>query len=414
MSATALAEKPVSRAKTLLRAAVHRNRALSVEGALERIFSLAFRGLVYPQIWEDPEVDMEAMDIQPHHHVVAIASGGCNVLSYLVANPARITAVDLSPAHVALLKLKIAGLQELPEWQSFYRFFGEAASRENIADYAAYLKEHVDAPTRAYWDGRMANGRRRVSRFSRNIYRQGLLGRFIGAGHVMARLGGVKLQGLLACETLDDQRRYFDRNIAPLFERRLVRHLCSYRAALFGLGIPPAQYGALAGSTNMADVLRQRLERLACDFPVSENYFAWQAFGRSYAPHASGPLPPYLREQNFGTLRKRADRVKVLHASVTDTLAAARMGSVDRVVLLDAQDWMSDAQLNALWAAINHAARPGARVIFRTAGAESGLEGRVDPGILSRWTYAQGQSEDLTRKDRSSIYGGFHIYDRAN
>ena len=46
------------RSGNLVGHAVHRNRMLSLEGALERVFSFAFRGLVYPQIWEDPVVDM--------------------------------------------------------------------------------------------------------------------------------------------------------------------------------------------------------------------------------------------------------------------------------------------------------------------------------------------------------------------
>ncbi len=75
--------------------AVHRHRHLSKQGLLERAFTFAFRGLVYAQIWEDPAVDMEALAITPDSHVVTIASGGCNVLSYLTADPAKITAVDL-------------------------------------------------------------------------------------------------------------------------------------------------------------------------------------------------------------------------------------------------------------------------------------------------------------------------------
>ena len=45
----------------LVHEAVHRNRPLSREGLSERLFTLAFGGLVYPQIWEDPEVDLEAL-----------------------------------------------------------------------------------------------------------------------------------------------------------------------------------------------------------------------------------------------------------------------------------------------------------------------------------------------------------------
>ena len=45
--------------KNRLNEAVRRNRILSREGMLEVLFAWLFRGLVYPQIWEDPEIDME-------------------------------------------------------------------------------------------------------------------------------------------------------------------------------------------------------------------------------------------------------------------------------------------------------------------------------------------------------------------
>ena len=65
---------------TILNDAILPNRG-SKAGLLERAFALMFRGLVYPQIWEDPVADMEALAIGPDHHVVTIASGGCNALS---------------------------------------------------------------------------------------------------------------------------------------------------------------------------------------------------------------------------------------------------------------------------------------------------------------------------------------------
>ena len=402
------------RSGNLVGHAVHRNRMLSLEGALERIFSLAFRGLVYPQIWEDPVVDMAAMEIKPHHHVVTIASGGCNVLSYLTASPARITAVDLNRTHVALTRLKLAGLAALPGWQEFYRFFGEADDRQNTRDYRRYLRSAIDGETRKYWEGRSWLGRKRVKHFQNNIYHKGLLGRFIGMGHVMAKLYGCDLKGLLACRSVEQQREFFETKIAPLFQRPLVKWLTNQKVSLYGLGIPPAQYEALAGGGRMADVLHKRLERLTCGFPLRENYFTWQAFGRSYAPGASGPLPPYLREDNFSQLRANGGRVSVNRISLTDALEAMPAKSVDRFVLLDAQDWMTDIQLNALWRAISRAATPEARVIFRTAGTETILPGRVDGEILHQWQYREVRSRELGDRDRSSIYGGFHIYERTN
>jgi S-adenosylmethionine-diacylglycerol 3-amino-3-carboxypropyl transferase len=395
-----------------LKQAVRRHRALSREGLLERLFERLFRGLVYTQIWEDPEVDLEALQLGPDNHIVAIASGGCNVLSYLVDDPARITAVDLSSAHVALNRLKLMALNRLPNWETYYRFFGAADDEANVAAYRRLIAPHLDAQSRLYWEGRSLQqlGRRRISIFARNAYRHGVLGRFIGVTHALCRAYGVDLNELLSARTLEEQRAFFEEALAPLFDKRAVRWATANRLSLYGLGIPPAQYEALAGGSDMRHVLRQRLERLACGFSLDDNYFAWQAFGRSYAENASGPLPPYLRREHFDTLRARADRVEVLNRSVTEYLAGCADASRDRYVLLDAQDWMTDAQLNALWAEITRTARPGARVIFRTAAEPSLLPGRVAPAILDRWRYEAAQSLELSARDRSAIYGGFHLY----
>ncbi len=404
--------------RELLKQAVHRNGLLSRDGMLEHLFTWAFKGLVYPQIWEDPEIDLEALAIGPDCHVVAIASGGCNILSYLTADPRRITAVDLNRAHVALSRLKLAAARRLPNWSTFYRFFGEADDKANVAAYWRFLASHLDAETRAYWEGRglLGLGRRRVTLFARNLYRHGLLGRFLGAGYWAARIYGVDLRQALRARSLSEQRSFFDTTLAPLFDKPLVRWATRNRVSLYGLGIPPAQYDALAaaGDGHMATVLRARLERLACGFSFDDNYFAWQAFGRSYASDGEGPLPPYLRRDHFEAVRTRADRVEVLHRSLTDYLAGRPDRSVDRYVLLDAQDWMTDAQLQALWHQITRTARDGARVIFRTAAEPSLLPGRVCADTLAGWRYEEATSRALADRDRSAIYGGFHLYVRRD
>jgi S-adenosylmethionine-diacylglycerol 3-amino-3-carboxypropyl transferase len=395
-----------------LKEAVRRHRTLSGEGLLERLFEKLFNGLVYTQIWEDPEIDLEALQLAPDSHVVAIASGGCNVLSYLIDDPARITAVDLSQAHVALNRLKLAAVSRLPNWEAFYRFCGAADDKANMAVYRDRIAPYLDEQSRAYWEKRSLQqfGRRRISIFARNAYRHGVLGRFIGFNHAVARAYGVDLHELLSARTLDEQRRFFETTLAPLFDKRVVRWATGNRLSLYGLGIPPAQYEALAGGSDMRHVLRARLERLTCGFPLDDNYFAWQAFGRSYAQDASGPLPPYLRRDHFESVRGRADRVEVMNRSITEYLASCPDASRDRYVLLDAQDWMTDARLNALWSEITRTARPGARVIFRTAAEPSLLPGRLDDAVLSRWHYEADHSKSLGDRDRSAIYGGFHLY----
>ena len=65
----------VAVAKRIIDDAVVRKDAKAGDKLLDRAFALAFKGLVYAQIWEDPVVDMEGLEIGPGMRVMCIASG---------------------------------------------------------------------------------------------------------------------------------------------------------------------------------------------------------------------------------------------------------------------------------------------------------------------------------------------------
>ena len=398
----------------LLEKAAHQRPANTRRGALERLFTLMFQGFVYNQIWEDPDVDLEALELSPQHRLVTIASGGCNVVNYLAADPQEIVAVDLNENHIALTRLKLAALEHLPGYDEFFRFFGHANDKANRDAYDAWLKERLDEETRRYWEKRTPNGRR-INMFARNLYRHGLLGRFIGILHAVAKLHGKRLEDVLDARTIEEQRSAFEREIAPLFDYKSIKLLSKSPVSLYALGIPPAQYDELVSSTNgnAIAVLRERVERLACDFPINKNYFAWQAFGRGYDIENRMAVPAYLRRDTYEVIRERTDRVSVHHASLTDFLRSQPAQSMHRYVLLDAQDWMNASQLAALWREIDRTADArDARVIFRTAGPESPLPRKLPADLLAPWEYREHESRAWHARDRSSIYGGFHVYAR--
>jgi len=400
----------------LVKAAVYNTPAITTKGVLDRLFALWFQRFVYNQIWEDPSVDLAALRIDATSRVVTIASGGCNVLNYLLAGPKSITAIDLNPAHIALTRLKLAAAAHLDDHETFFRLFGTADDRANRTIYDDVLRPHLDPATRAFWERRTFTGKRRIDFLADGLYRHAVLGRFIGFLHRVAALTGRRPARLLLARTLEEQARLFDEVLAPLFDMRMFRALCRLPVMSYSLGIPPAQFGLLRGQAdgNLAGLFRERVRRLACDFPIAENYFAWQGFGRTYDVENRQALPDYLREENFDALRAGVDRVETQVASMTDYLATQLPASLDRYVLLDAQDWMNADQLTRLWRQIDHTARTGARVIFRTAARESLLEAKLPRALLKPWHYERALSEELLARDRSAIYGGFHVYVRED
>src|SRR5580698_6283692 len=123
----------------LIADAVRNSRGDDRSNLWDRLFAFWFRRLVYTQIWEDPEADLAALQLPIGSTIVTISSGGCNALSYLIAQPAQVYAVDPNQAHLSLLKLKIAGVRALSKYSDFWQFFGEAASPANAQLYRERL-----------------------------------------------------------------------------------------------------------------------------------------------------------------------------------------------------------------------------------------------------------------------------------
>ena len=377
----------------------------------DKLFALWFDRLVYTQIWEDPQIDIQALEIKSTDHMLTIASGGCNALSYLMEHPAKISVVDLNHAHIALLQLKRAAIKSLDSHDDFYRFFGVAKSSSNVRIYHNIIRSQLDETSRDYWE-HATFGFKRIQMFAKGFYKFGLLGQIIGVIHLAAKLHRVKLSDLLLQKTVEDQAQWFDQHVAKIFDNRLVTKICSSPYALYNLGIPPSQHMVLCDNIpqNMSEILKQRARHLATVAPVADNYFAWQAFARKYDDGARGPLPAYLKRENYGILRASIEMLDIEQNNIRDKLNQMGAQSVDIVNLLDAQDWMSPSEVTALWQAITKASKPGARVIFRTAGTLSPVEASLTPELGQRWRRDDALSDSLGPQDRSGVYGAFHLY----
>jgi S-adenosylmethionine-diacylglycerol 3-amino-3-carboxypropyl transferase len=378
----------------------------------DRIYAFWFRRLVYTQIWEDPEADLAALQLPLGSTIVTISSGGCNALSYLTAQPAQVYAVDLNEAHLALLKLKLAGIRAFSDYSEFWQFFGEAASPSNAQLYRDRLRPLLDSDARAYWDKRNVIGRPRHAYFTDGFYRHGMLGRFIGLTHIVAKLAGIDLAALLIAEPDAPARIEAMDRLHGLFHSRLARLLTRTPALLFSIGMPPQQRALLGGGAPLNEVLYRRLLRLIEGHPSDTNYFAWQALRLCYSGPGDRCLPPYLQRSKFERMRNDAGLIIPVHARLRQFLQGLPAREVDAVVLLDSQDWMATDEIRALWDAIDRAGSNHVSVIFRTAGVESPLETPALVDIGDIWRRDDERSAIGYELDRSGVYGGFHCYVR--
>lgn len=399
--------------------AVYDSRVSTGQGLLQRLFAFWFDAFVYNQIWEDPRVDLAALALDSNSRVLTISSGGCNVLNYLVEGPQSITAVDLNRYHINLLDLKLAAVRHLPDHRSFFQFFGMGLHPDNIENYRRYIAPNLDDDTLEFWHGNGITGHllhgERIEYFTRGgLFERSRNGYFLRFFHGVAHLLGLHPERLLEARSLDEQQELFDRHIAPFFDSAIVRAIGRLPVTTFGLGIPPQQLDELkrdlAGERSLIDIYRERVHRLACKFPIADNYFAWQAFARRYDIDQGSAIPEYLKARHFALLKENIHRIATSTGSITDQIKRQPRGTFNRFVLLDAQDWMNAATMSELWAAIAEKSEPGSRIIFRSAANGSPLERNLPPVLLERFSYEADVSTMLFDQDRASIYGGFHLY----
>ena len=172
----------------LVSGAVEQTRVSKKQKVLQKLFAVWFDAFVYNQIWEDPRVDLEALQLDEDSRVLTISSGGCNALNYLVESPAGVTAVDLNRHHIFLLNLKKAALKNLPTYEDFFAFFGYGKHDKNKENYQRHIVPNLDEETRKFWESNSLIGkithRRRISFFDKGgLYENSRNGYFLRFFH---------------------------------------------------------------------------------------------------------------------------------------------------------------------------------------------------------------------------------------
>ena len=398
--------------KALIDSAVFNSTTSGRKGLADKLFAHWFSRLVYAQIWEDPQSDLDALQLKPGANILTISSGGCNALAYLSANPAAVHAVDLNAAHLAMLNMKQMAIKHLPDYDAVLAYLGDANHSDNIKRYKRHIRDNLSDDANNFWESRSISGQPRYHYFAKQAYQHGLLGNFIGFAHHFVRFMGGNLSKMLEARNIDEQRELFNQYVAPAFETTLFKLMAQQPLALYSLGIPPSQFDALKedAKDGLHLLFKERMRHLCCDFPLEENCFAQQALGRRYDVSKQKALPLYLQELHFNSLRDNIDRLHPHHTTLTNFLQQQPRNSMDAYLFLDAQDWMDQQQLTELWTELTRTAAPNAKVVFRTGGETSPLEKKLPASILALWHTDTEKNRALYATDRSAIYGGMHLY----
>jgi S-adenosylmethionine-diacylglycerol 3-amino-3-carboxypropyl transferase len=311
-----------------------------------------FRSIIrYAQCWEDADILMKGLDIQPGNVCLSIASAGDNSLSMLVHDPSRVVAVDLNPAQLAALELRVAAYRVL-EHPELLELTGSRSSARRAALYTR-CRPSLSADARRFWDARSAEIERGIGaagKFERyfEIFRT----RVLPLVHRRR-----KVEQLMVHRAPDERLRWYEREWNTWMWRTLFRIFFS-PTVLGRLGRDPSFFRYVEGS--VADHLLGRARHaLAVLDPAANPYLVWILTGthREVLPHA-------LRAEHFDTIRANLDRLEWHCASIESVFDRGIIERVDRVNLSDIFEYMSPENATTLFERLADQSAPRARLAY--------------------------------------------------
>ena len=350
-----------------------------------------FDHIRYAQLWEDADVLIAALGNQRDKTLVSICSAGDNALAMLTLDPIKVVTIDLSPAQIACLDLRIAAYREL-EHTEFLVLVG-ARSGSDRGALLDRVTKHLDPETAKFWQGHRHEVERYgvggVGKFERyfRIFRKWLL--------PMAQ-SSATLRDLFVPKPKDARRDLFERRWNNWRWRLLLKVFFSNQVMGY-LGRDPAFFEHVEGS--LADHVASQLWHAGVDLQPGDNPYM------HYILHGvqGDALPLAWREEHFETIRGRLDRLEI-HCGSLEAFAASGE-KADGFNLSDIFEYMDETVFAAVYASIIKAANPEARLVYWNMMVPR----RVPFELATSVTTLTAEEVEGKRNDKAFFYSDFVV-----
>ncbi len=353
-----------------------------------------FRDVLYSQCWEDPQTDRNALRIAPREVLFSITSGGCNVLAFLIDDPAKVYALDLNPHQTHLLELKMRAFASL-DYGAMLEFLGVRPSGRRRGIYLRLRPELSDC-ARAFWDARLKMIERGIIHCGRYEWYMKLIRR-----GVRFCVGGKLIDRFFLLDDAAERERLFAESWNTLRWKFCTRILLSRRVMtlLFDRAFFDQLESDFSFGAHFAEKAKHALTRL----PVKENpYLSYILLGRFTCEEQ---LPLYLRREHFQTIRSRLDRIELVTGDCTAWFRTLPADSIDKFNFSNIFEWMPGSSFESLLRETLRVASSRAVIVYRNL-----LVPRSRPAALaSRLLPRNGLAELLLSADRSFIYDRYVI-----
>ncbi|MEY8117210.1 DUF3419 family protein [Falsihalocynthiibacter sp. BN13B15] len=351
----------------------------------------AFDHIRYAQLWEDADVLTQGLGDCAGGMLVSICSAGDNALAMLTLDPAKVVVVDLSPAQISCLKLRIGAFQNLSHAE-FVELMGARPSTRRKVLLSKALNG-VDEETRAFWtalrDDVEKVGAGGVGKFERyfRIFRTRLLPLVHSAK---------TLDDIFVSRTSADRQAFYDTRFNT-WRWRLLLNVFFSRFVMGRMGRDKAFFDHVEGSPAQHVARRIHHAAVATD-PAQNPYLHWIIKGT----HGEA-LPMTWREEHFETIKSRLDRIEIRPGSLEAFVSTGE--KADGFNLSDIFEYMSPEIFTKVYESILNASAPNARLVYWNMMAPR----RVPAAFAARVTTLREVEGEGKAIDKAFFYSDFIV-----
>lgn len=349
-----------------------------------------FSGIRYAQCWEDADILLEALHPGPGKRCLSIASAGDNTLALLARAPEYVLAIDLSPAQLACLELRVAAYGTLQHGE-LLAIIGSIPSPDRMNLYRA-CRSRLSRETCEFWDARSKFVERGIGgcgKFERyfEVFRARILPLIHSKRHIADLLQAKPRGERIAFYS----RRWSNRRWCALFRVFFSRRVMG------ALGRDPEFFRYVSGSVSARILARTEYALTELD-PAQNPYIQWILTGRH-----NGVLPFALREENFEAIRCNLHRLEWRRAALEDV--GERDGLFDCFNLSDIFEYMSPQSYAQQLARMVPLGRSGARLAYWNM-----LAPRHRPDALAcHFDELTECAAELFSRDKAFFYSAFVV-----
>lgn len=349
-----------------------------------------FTEIRYAQVWEDADILVEGLALQPGYVGISISSAGDNALAMLAKGPSRLIALDLNPVQIACLELRVAGYRELSHGE-LLELMGSRPSARREPLYKR-CRSQLSGDVRGFWDGHgdvIAAGIGTGGKFER--YFRLFKDRIIPLIHTKKTV-----DALLKGGDLETRKAFYDARW-DTWRWRLLFKLFFSRFVMGRMGRDPEFFAYVEGS--VADRILSRTKHALTELDTAANpYLHWILKGT----HGDS-LPMALREENFDAIRNNLGALEWRVTPLEDALDELGKGAVDAYNLSDIFEYMGMEPYTALLTRLADSGKPGARLAYWNMLAPR----RRPESLADRLRPLEPLASDLFKQDKAWFYSAF-------